>query len=152
MLQVRLCDGGWLRRPRSWLLALAAPALVVAACGEPPPAPPSSGTAAPASGTSAAAPASAGGTAMVSTPARDPTAYPPAPAVLPPLPPDAFPAARPPDVVRAVYEFAARHPEVLAYVPCFCGCEHAGHRGNDDCFVRARDAAGQVTWDSHGAT
>ena len=32
-------------------------------------------------------------------------------------------AARPAGVVRTVYEFAARHPEVLHYVPCFCGCE-----------------------------
>lgn len=52
----------------------------------------------------------------------------------------------------AVYQFAARHPEVLAYVPCFCGCEHAGHRGNEDCFIQARDPqSGQVTWDAHGA-
>jgi hypothetical protein len=77
---------------------------------------------------------------------------PPAPAVLPPLPIEAFPAARPVDVVQAVYEFAARHPEVLRTVPCFCGCERAGHTGNDTCFVQSRDAQGQVTWDAHGAT
>jgi hypothetical protein len=59
-------------------------------------------------------------------------------------------ASRPPEVVKAVYEFAARHPEVLQYVPCFCGCEHSGHSGNDDCFVKERDASGNVTWDPHG--
>jgi hypothetical protein len=69
---------------------------------------------------------------------------------LPPLPVTDYPAVRPPDVVRAAYEFAARHPEVLQYVPCFCGCEHLGHSGNDDCFVSARDAEGNVTWDPHG--
>jgi hypothetical protein len=54
-------------------------------------------------------------------------------------------------VVRAVYEFAARHPEVLRYMPCFCGCDRsAGHRGNHDCFVKSRDASGRVEWDSHG--
>jgi len=53
-------------------------------------------------------------------------------------------------VVAAVYEFAARHPEVLQYVPCFCGCERHGHNGNHDCFVKSRDANGRVTWDSHG--
>ncbi len=36
------------------------------------------------------------------------------------------------------------------YVPCFCGCEHIGHQGNDDCFVAQRDADGNVTWDPHG--
>jgi hypothetical protein len=77
---------------------------------------------------------------------------PPVPAVLPALPSDAFPAARPPDVVTAVYEFAARHPEVLRYVPCFCGCERSGHRDNEDCFIKGRTADGQVAWDPHGAT
>ena len=73
---------------------------------------------------------------------------------LPPLPFDAGPPARPAEVVRAVYKFAAEHPEVLGYVPCYCGCEReAGHRGNDDCFVAARNTAGDVTqWDAHGVT
>jgi Protein of unknown function with PCYCGC motif len=50
-----------------------------------------------------------------------------------------------------VYEFAARHPEVLKYVPCFCGCERMGHQGNHDCFVAKRDSSGHVTaWETHG--
>src|SRR6267142_1522584 len=69
---------------------------------------------------------------------------------LPPIPYEGYPAARPMPVVAAVYEFAARHPEVLQYVPCFCGCERHGHNGNHDCFVKSRDANGRVTWDSHG--
>jgi hypothetical protein len=72
---------------------------------------------------------------------------------LPPLPFDAGPPARPAEVVRAVYKFAAEHPEVLSYVPCYCGCEHQGHRGNEDCFVTRRNAAGDVTeWEPHGMT
>src|ERR687892_28307 len=48
-------------------------------------------------------------------------------------------------------EFAARHPEVLQYVPCYCGCENVGHKANHDCFVKTRAADGRVTqWDSHG--
>lgn len=69
---------------------------------------------------------------------------------LPPLPYEGYPSPRPMAVVHAAYEFAARHPEVLQYVPCYCGCERGGHSGNHDCFVRSRDANGQVTWDSHG--
>ena len=70
---------------------------------------------------------------------------------LPPLPEGVDTAVRPPEIVRAVYEFAARHPEVLRYVPCFCGCERGGHKDNADCFVSSRDAAGKVTaWESHG--
>ena len=55
---------------------------------------------------------------------------------LPPLPFQAYAPPRPLEVVRAAYQFAAEHPEVLSYVPCFCGCERGGHRGNDDCFVQ----------------
>jgi hypothetical protein len=70
---------------------------------------------------------------------------------LPPLPFQAYAPPRPPEVVRAVYTFAAEHPEILGYVPCFCGCEHSGHRGNDDCFVKTRNAEGDVTeWEPHG--
>lgn len=70
---------------------------------------------------------------------------------LPPLPVTPFPAARPMEIVRAVFTFAAQHPEVLSKMPCFCGCETRGHRNNDDCFVAARDAKGRVTaWEPHG--
>ena len=70
---------------------------------------------------------------------------------LPPLPILQFTPPRPPEVIRSVYEFAAEHPEVLDYVPCFCGCENFGHRSNHDCFVDHRSADGEVTaWDAHG--
>lgn len=70
---------------------------------------------------------------------------------LPPLPPGIVSPARSVAETRAAYEFAARHPEVLKHVPCFCGCERGGHQGNHDCFVASRDAAGKVTaWDNHG--
>src|SRR5439155_24631619 len=45
---------------------------------------------------------------------------------LPPIPFQAFAPPRPPDVVRAAYLFAAEPPEILSYVPCFCGCERGG--------------------------
>jgi hypothetical protein len=62
-----------------------------------------------------------------------------------------YPTARPPEVVKAAYQFAAEHPEVMSYVPCFCGCERMGHRGNEDCFVKARDINGDVVqWEDHG--
>ena len=70
-------------------------------------------------------------------------------ASLPPLPVELAP--RPRDSVVAAYEFAALHPEVLKYVPCYCGCERTGHQHNESCFVAARDADGRVLkWDAHG--
>ena len=70
---------------------------------------------------------------------------------LPPLPTQAFAPPRPMNVVREAYLFAAEHPEVLSYVPCFCGCERGGHKGNHDCFVANRDQKGDVIeWEPHG--
>jgi hypothetical protein len=72
---------------------------------------------------------------------------------LPPLPFMPEPPARPMEVVRASYKFAAEHPEVLSYVPCYCGCERSGHRGNEDCFVTRRDEKNDVVeWEPHGMT
>lgn len=71
-------------------------------------------------------------------------------AALPPLPNPGFAPARPMETTRMAYEFAARHPEVIKYVPCYCGCERSGHGSNESCFVQSRDARGGVKWDDHG--
>jgi hypothetical protein len=92
------------------------------------------------------------------TPAAE-QATPAAPAVLKPHPQTDFPPLRlpgyalprPAEVITAAYRFAAEHPEILTYVPCFCGCERSGHKGNEDCFVQKRGANGDVTeWTEHG--
>lgn len=67
----------------------------------------------------------------------------------PPLPTAETPA-RPLDQVRAMYAFAARHPEVLEYAPCYCGCESGGHKSARDCFVKGRTAEGKPQWDEMG--
>ena len=70
---------------------------------------------------------------------------------LPPVPFRGYAPPRPPEVVAAAFQFAAEHPEVLSYVPCFCGCEHGGHKGNHDCFVKSRATNGDVIeWEEHG--
>ena len=70
---------------------------------------------------------------------------------VPPLPNVGFAPVRPMDVVKATYDFAAQHPEVLKYVPCYCGCGSQGHSANESCFVARRDARGNVLeWDTHG--
>lgn len=73
-------------------------------------------------------------------------------ASLPPVPfQPGYQPPRPAETVVAAYQFAAEHPEILSYVPCFCGCERAGHQGNADCFVRSRAENGDVLeWDEHG--
>lgn len=84
-------------------------------------------------------------------PAGEPTPVPPADAALPPLPSVPNLVPRSPQVIRDAYVFAARNPHVLEYVPCFCGCETRGHKGNADCFVQSRNPDGSVReWDTHG--
>ena len=50
-----------------------------------------------------------------------------------------------PEVLEA-YVFAAKHPEVLQYMPCYCGCEHprTAHESNYDCFVDIVDRSATV--------
>src|SRR5262245_30066451 len=103
-------------------------------------------------GTSLAASVVAAPRAAQQAPATKSAQVLPAPAgALPPLPPVSFDPVRPMPVVQQVYEFAARHPEVLSYVPCYCGCEREGHKANHDCFVKSRSANGRIVeWDTHG--
>jgi hypothetical protein len=72
-------------------------------------------------------------------------------ATLPPIPFQGYAPPRSHAVVTSAYHFAAEHPEILSYVPCFCGCERSGHGANHDCFIKSRDANGDVAeWDEHG--
>jgi uncharacterized protein with PCYCGC motif len=146
------------------LVIVATAALVLAGCSEQA----AEQTPAQAPPTAQAAPAATPAARPAAVPAATPDPRPPAAASepgaqedrkpieipdskLPPLPVTSFPAARPMDVVNAVFKFAARRPDVLSKVPCFCGCERMGHRGNDDCFVKSRDARGVPTeWEEHG--
>ncbi len=55
------------------------------------------------------------------------------------------------DKVQETYIMAATYPEVVAQVPCYCGCVTDGHKSNLDCFVQNMRTDNAVTgWDSHG--
>ena len=54
--------------------------------------------------------------------------------------------------VQELYAFAARRPDVLRYLPCFCGCTNAGHRSNYDCFIDEVRSDGAVVIDEMGFT
>ena len=82
---------------------------------------------------------------------KAPASQAPARKSAPPLPNVGFAPVRPIDIVRATYDFAAQHPEILKYVPCYCGCGAQGHSANESCFIARRDAKGNVLeWDTHG--
>jgi Protein of unknown function with PCYCGC motif len=107
---------------------------------------------APGQASSAPAAAAAQPAAAASTGSAQPAVLKPHPQTdFPPLQLPAYPLGRSPEVITAAYRFAAEHPEILTYIPCFCGCERSGHRGNEDCFVKSRAANGDVReWDEHG--
>jgi hypothetical protein len=68
------------------------------------------------------------------------------------LPRGRLPAfAADPEVGR-LYRFAVDRPDVLQYMPCFCGCGRLGHRDNRHCYVKAEHADGTLTYTSHAAT
>lgn len=62
-----------------------------------------------------------------------------------------FPA-RSLDHIKAAYAFAARRPDVLQSLPCFCGCARQGHRSNEACYVTGRSASGVPRWTDHAIT
>ncbi|TYS18840.1 hypothetical protein FZC78_04895 [Rossellomorea vietnamensis] len=52
--------------------------------------------------------------------------------------------------IQLVYASAAQNPELLEYIPCYCGCgESAGHMNNLNCFVH-EIVDDKVIWDDHG--
>ncbi len=63
-----------------------------------------------------------------------------------------------PDFVRAngsatelAYAYAIEHPEVIAWMPCYCGCAAMGHQSNLDCFVKPRAAGGALSFEEHAS-
>ncbi|OYD07445.1 hypothetical protein CHM34_11115 [Paludifilum halophilum] len=54
---------------------------------------------------------------------------------------------------REAYQMAFEHPDVLTYMPCYCGCgETSGHKNNWNCFIKDQRENGEVIWDPMGAT
>lgn len=60
-----------------------------------------------------------------------------------------------PAAVKQAYVYAADHPEILQYIPCYCGCGSAAHNGghsdNERCYVVERSADGWMILEPHGS-
>jgi uncharacterized protein with PCYCGC motif len=54
--------------------------------------------------------------------------------------------------IGRLYRYAVDHREELRYIPCTCGCADAGHKSNGDCYVKAVQRDGSLTFTSHAAT
>lgn len=54
--------------------------------------------------------------------------------------------------VELAYAFALERPDVMLWMPCYCGCgEHSGHRNARDCFIKATSSSGNVQFEEHGS-
>ena len=54
--------------------------------------------------------------------------------------------------VQMAYQFAMDRPDLMMWMPCYCGCgEHSGHKSAKNCFIKESSAAGNVQFDEHGA-
>jgi hypothetical protein len=66
-------------------------------------------------------------------------------------------AARPdyvkqlPDVGQEAYKFALARPDVLQWLPCYCGCAGMEHRSNLDCFFVRREVKGAFDYEEHAS-
>lgn len=49
------------------------------------------------------------------------------------------------------YQFAVDNPNVLKYIPCYCGCgKLEGHDSNLDCFIKS-GSGNDIVFDKHAA-
>lgn len=59
---------------------------------------------------------------------------------------------RSPPEIRELYAFAARRPDVMHYVPCYCGCGGIGHESAYDCYIDEVRPDGTVDIDNMAFT
>jgi hypothetical protein len=53
--------------------------------------------------------------------------------------------------VGEAYRYALERPDVIQWMPCYCGCAAMEHRSNLDCFFRARMSGGAVAFEEHAS-
>ena len=51
---------------------------------------------------------------------------------------------------QSAYAFALARPDVLQWLPCYCGCGGMGHRSNLDCFFQRRET-GALAFEEHAS-
>jgi hypothetical protein len=49
------------------------------------------------------------------------------------------------------YAYALTRPDLLQYMPCYCGCVAMDHRSNLDCFLRPRQAGMSISFEEHAS-
>ena len=52
---------------------------------------------------------------------------------------------------QAAYAFALARPDVLQWLPCYCGCAGIPHRNNLDCFFQRREVKSSFSYEEHAS-
>lgn len=52
---------------------------------------------------------------------------------------------------QEAYAFAIARPDVVDWMPCYCGCVEMDHRSNGDCFMKPRSAGMPIVFEEHGS-
>jgi len=52
---------------------------------------------------------------------------------------------------QEAYAYALARPDVLQWLPCYCGCVAMDHRSNLDCFFQRREVAGNFSYEEHAS-
>jgi hypothetical protein len=56
-----------------------------------------------------------------------------------------------PDAWQSAYAYALARPDVLQWLPCYCGCVGMDHRSNLDCFFQRREVEGFYAYEEHAS-
>ena len=49
------------------------------------------------------------------------------------------------------YAFAISHPQIVAWMPCYCGCEAMGHGSNLDCYFKHGQPGDKPVFEEHAS-
>jgi len=52
---------------------------------------------------------------------------------------------------EAAYAFAIQHPQIVGWMPCYCGCEAMGHGSNLDCYFKHGQPGDKPVFEEHAS-
>lgn len=52
---------------------------------------------------------------------------------------------------EAAYAFAVARPDIVEWMPCYCGCAALDHRSNLECFLERRQAGAPIVFEEHAS-
>jgi hypothetical protein len=54
-------------------------------------------------------------------------------------------------MTEEAYAYALYHPQVVQWMPCYCGCGGMGHRSNLDCYLKPAIPGKPTTFEEHAS-